>query len=192
MALKYKDGVMLAADTAVAYGSMKKTKHAQRMSALSVDTAIATSGEMSDFQELLKIFREKHDSDVIENDGTLFLKPRDYFNYLSRLQYQRRMKGDPLWNGNIIGGVRQDSGEVFLGMVDLYGTKVEGNFLLTGLAAHYCQVLMQNAWRPDLTFEEARAVIENCMKVMFYRDKKASDEIQICTVTKEGVKIHDA
>jgi len=31
MALKYKDGVMLAADTAVAYGSMKKTKHAKRM-----------------------------------------------------------------------------------------------------------------------------------------------------------------
>jgi len=40
---------MLAADTAVAYGSMKKTKHAQRMAALSVDTAIACSGEMSDF-----------------------------------------------------------------------------------------------------------------------------------------------
>lgn len=85
MALKYKDGVMLAADCAVAYGSMKKTKHATRMAALSVDTAIACSGEMSDFQELLKIFREKHDGDVIENDGALFLKPKDYFNYLSRI-----------------------------------------------------------------------------------------------------------
>jgi 20S proteasome alpha/beta subunit len=28
IALKYKDGVMIAADTAVAYGSMKKTKGA--------------------------------------------------------------------------------------------------------------------------------------------------------------------
>lgn len=48
---------------------------------------------------------------------------------------------DPLWNGTIVGGVR-DNGEVFLGMVDLFGTKIEGNFMLTGLAAHYCQVLM--------------------------------------------------
>jgi 20S proteasome subunit beta 7 len=87
MGLRYKDGIMLAADTAVAYGSMKKTKHAQRMAAISADTAIACSGEMSDFQELLKIFREKHDSDVIENDGALFLKSKDYFNYLSRIQY---------------------------------------------------------------------------------------------------------
>ena len=95
---------------------------------------------MSDFQELLKIFKEKYEQDAVENDGATFLKPRDYFNYLSRVNYQRRMKMDPLWNGSIIGGVSQ--GQAFLGMVDLYGTKIESNFLLTGLAAHYCQVLM--------------------------------------------------
>jgi 20S proteasome subunit beta 7 len=86
----------------------------------------------------LKIFREKHESDIIENDGAHFLKPRDYYNFLSRLCYQRRMKMDPLWNGSIVGGVKKDNGEVFLGMVDLYGTKIEANFLLTGLASHYC------------------------------------------------------
>ena len=182
--IKYKDGVMLAADTAVAYGSMKKTKKATRMAQLSQESAIACSGEMADFQELQKLLREKREADEIEHDGANFLKPRDYFNYLSRLNYQRRMKMDPLWNGSIVGGVRQDTGEVFLGMVDLYGTKIEDNFLITGLAAHYCQVLMQNAWRPDLSEEEARKVIEDCMRVMFYRDKKATDEIQICTITK--------
>lgn len=45
---------------------------------------------------------------------------------------------DPLWTGSVIGGVRKDTGEPFLGMVDLYGTKLEENFLLTGLSAHYC------------------------------------------------------
>ena len=50
--LKYKDGVMLAADTAVAYGSMKKSKKTQRISELSHEAAIACSGEMADFQEL--------------------------------------------------------------------------------------------------------------------------------------------
>lgn len=48
------------------------------------------------------------------------------------------MKMDPLWTGTIVGGFRKDTGESFLGTVDLYGTKIEGNFLLTGLAAHYC------------------------------------------------------
>ncbi len=48
---------------------------------------------------------------------------------------------------------------------------------------------MQNAWKPDLSEAEARQLMEECMRVMFYRDKKATDEIQICTVTKKGVKI---
>ena len=183
MAIKYAGGVMIAADTAVAYGSMKKTKHAVRIAQISEETAIACSGEMSDFQELKKIFKEKNEGDVIEHDGAQFLKPRDYFNFLSRLNYQRRMKMDPLWNGTIMGGVKKDTGEVFLGMVDLYGTKIEGDFMLTGLASHYCQVLMQNAWKDNLTEAEARTLIEACMRVMFYRDKKASDEIQICKVT---------
>jgi 20S proteasome alpha/beta subunit len=36
---------------------------------------------------------------------------------------------------------------------------------------------MQNAWKPDLTEEDARKVIEDGMRVLFYRDKKATDEI---------------
>ena len=190
--IKYKDGVMLAADTAVSYGSMRYTKGTSRMHKLSEETAMACSGEMSDFQELTKMLREKYESDLIENDGALFLKPRDYFSYISRINYQRRMKGDPLWTGNVIGGVRSDNGEVFLGMVDLYGTKIEGNFMLTGLAAHYCQVLLQNAWKPDLTEEEARRVIEDCIRVLFYRDKKAADEVQITTITKDRGVVIDA
>lgn len=187
--IKYKDGILLAADTAVSYGSMKKSKKSTRMAELSKESAIACSGEMADFQELQKILKEKREGDEIENDGANFLKPKDYFNYLSRILYQRRMKMDPLWNGSIVGGVRQDNGEIFLGMVDLYGTKVESNFLITGLGAHFCQVLMQNAWKPDLTEAEARQLIEDCMRVMFYRDKKATDEIQITKVTRAGVQI---
>ncbi len=36
---------------------------------------------------------------------------------------------------------------------------------------------------------EAIAMMEKCLKVLYYRDKKATDEIQICKVTKQGVTI---
>jgi 20S proteasome subunit beta 7 len=177
---------LIAADCAISYGSMKYSKGVSRISQINEETAFSCSGEMSDFQEIKKILDDKFESDQIENDGAHFFKPRDYYNFLSRLNYQRRMKMDPLWNGTVIGGVNKKTGELFLGQVDLYGTKIEGNFLLNGLAQHYCQVLMQNAWREDLTEAEARKVIEDGMAVLFYRDKKASDEIQICKITKEG------
>ena len=83
--IKYKDGVLLAADTAVSYGSMKKSKKSTRMTELSKESALACSGEMADFQELQKLLKEKREADEIEADGATFLKPRDYFDYLSRV-----------------------------------------------------------------------------------------------------------
>jgi 20S proteasome subunit beta 7 len=49
MGLKYNGGVMLAADTAISYGSMHKTKHGSRIAQLSDEAAFTCSGEMSDF-----------------------------------------------------------------------------------------------------------------------------------------------
>lgn len=191
MAVRYNGGVMVAADTAVSYGSMKNLKDARRIEKLNDECIFACSGEMADMQELSKQLNLKCEQDEIAQDGAIFLTPRDYFNYMARHNYQRRLKMDPLWCSTIIAGVSKTTGESFLGMTDLYGTRVEDNFLLTGLSAHYCQVLMANAWRADLTEADAKALIEDCMRVLFYRDKKASDNIQISTVTAAGVTMHE-
>ena len=127
----------------------------------------------------------------MEQDGATFLKPRDYFNWIARNNYQRRLKMDPLWCMTIMAGYDKTTDEFFLGQCDLYGTRIEHNFLQTGLSAHFCQVLMQNAWKEDMTEDEARKLMCDCQKVLFYRDKKAYDKLQIATVTKAGVTMHE-
>lgn len=47
--IKYNGGILIAADTSVSYGSMKKTKNTSRISKISDECAFACSGEMSDF-----------------------------------------------------------------------------------------------------------------------------------------------
>ena len=42
-----------------------------------------------------------------------------------------------------------------------------------------------------MTEDEARQLILDCMAVMFYRDKKSIDKVQISTVTAAGVTMHD-
>mmetsp|Transcript_7442 Transcript_7442/g.12573 ORF Transcript_7442/g.12573 Transcript_7442/m.12573 type:complete len:220 (-) Transcript_7442:115-774(-) len=190
-ALKYKDGVMVAADTAISYGGMRKHKDTSRMDKLGEEAIFSCSGEMADFQNFQKLLTQKYEEDLIENDGACFFHPKDYFNWIARTQYQRRLKSDPLWVTVVVAGINKLDNEVFLGQSDFHGTKVEGqNYLLTGLAHHYCSVLFANNWRADMTEQEARELIESCMKVMFFRDKKAHDQIQISTVTlQDGVKI---
>jgi 20S proteasome alpha/beta subunit len=50
LAIKYADGVMLAADTLASYGSLARYKDMQRLKKVGDATLIGASGEMSDFQ----------------------------------------------------------------------------------------------------------------------------------------------
>ena len=49
MAIRYKDGVMVAADTAISYGGMRRIKDARRIEKLNDECVYASSGEMADF-----------------------------------------------------------------------------------------------------------------------------------------------
>jgi len=98
---------------------------------------------------------------------------------------------NPLWCSTILGGVSKDTGKVFLGFCDLYGTRLEENYLLTGLSAHYCQVIMANSWRADMSLEEAKALLGECLKVLFYRDKKSHDLVQFVSITQDTGVVFD-
>ncbi len=76
-------------------------------------------------------------------------------------------------------------------MTDLYGLKIEHNYILTGLSNHYCQVILENGWHSDISEEEAKKLLSTCMTIMFYRDKKASDKVQFTVITQEGVKMEE-
>ena len=191
MAVKYRDGVMVAADTSITYGSMCKVKDARRIVKLNDECVMACSGEMADAQDLEKQLRQKVEEDEIAQDGATFMRPLDYFNFVARQNYQRRLKMNPLWCSTVVGGVDKETGEPFLGVSDLYGTKLQEDFVLTGLGNYFCQVIMQNRRRDDMSEQEARELILDCMKVMFYRDKKAHDKVQISTITKAGVTMHE-
>ena len=138
IAFKYKDGLMFCTDTSISYGGTMAVKNACRQHTIGTETIIACSGEMSDFQYLQKQLDQKHEADYIENDGSTFLHSKDYFNWIGQQQYQKRMKGDPLWVSAVVGGINPHTKEVFLGQSDLYGTMVQNDWVLTGLGNHYC------------------------------------------------------
>ena len=64
-------------------------------------------------------------------------------------------------------------------MVDKIGTTVHDNFIATGFGSYLALPLLREKWRPDMTEGEARALLEDCMKVLFFRDCRASPRIQL-------------
>ena len=195
LGVKYNGGVMLAADTLLSYGSMAKTMDASRL--VEVDqTLIGASGEFSDFQAIQEMLEAKSlemQSGLLQERDSedAPMTARSMWNYLRVVMYHRRNKMNPLWNSVVVCGKDGASGEFFLGVVDRLGTTVEYNIMATGFGSYMGIPLLREKWRADMDEGEARALLEDCMKVLFYRDCRASSRIQLAKVSNDGVLISD-
>lgn len=81
-----------------------------------------------------------------------------------------------------------------MGYVDLLGTKYESNTIATGFGAYLAAPLLRDAVETrgggeQLSEEEARALLERCMTVLWYRDARSTDMIQVAKVTAAGVVV---
>jgi len=191
LAIKYKGGIMMAADTLASYGSLARFKSVQRLHAVGQTTILGASGDMSDFQYLQGLLDELVTEEFTAGDGNE-LAPHEVHEYLARIMYARRSKMNPLWNALLVGGVRD--GKSFLGYVDLLGTTYQASTLATGYGAHIALPLLRQAveTREDtLTEEEARKIITESMRVLFYRDARSLNKFQIAKVTEAGVDISE-
>eukprot|EP00899_Mesostigma_viride_P021590 jgi/Mesvir1/29432/Mv23014-RA.1 len=188
LGIKYKDGVMIAADMLASYGGTKRYKSVQRMRAVGEHTLVGASGEMSDFFYITMLLDELMTTDYCCDDGST-LTPKDIHSYLTRVLYNRRNKFDPLWNNLVVAGFRD--GQSFLGSVNMIGVHYEDSHLATGMGSHLCRPVFRNEHREDMTEEEARNLMIKCMRLLYCRDRASINKFQIATVTAAGVNISE-
>lgn len=191
LGIRYEGGVMLAADTLGSYGSLARFRSLERLRKVGKYTVVAGSGEYSDYQFIMEELQKLIDRDFCMDDGHE-LTPKEIHQYLVRVMYARRNRFDPLWNSIVVAGVRD--GKSFLGLVDLVGTHFEDNTVATGYGAYLAQPLLRKEWdekQGKLTKEDARRVLEASLKVLFYRDCRALNKIQIATIEESGVEISE-
>eukprot|EP01017_Pseudomicrothorax_dubius_P039234 TRINITY_DN5985_c0_g3_i2.p1 TRINITY_DN5985_c0_g3~~TRINITY_DN5985_c0_g3_i2.p1 ORF type:complete len:201 (-),score=64.11 TRINITY_DN5985_c0_g3_i2:154-756(-) len=175
-------------DTTSSYGKMAMYKNVNKFEVINQQTVYAASGEVSDFQELTRFLREVERRSLNAADGYTH-NAHDYANLLARKQYQMRNKGDPFLVQSVIGGIVD--GKPYLAVIDPFGTPLQKTAVLTGYARYLCPPIVQNYWDETADEEKARRVVEECFKVLFYRDAKAVDRIQIAIVTERGVTIDE-
>ena len=188
--VKYNGGILVAADTLASYGSLARFEGVERIAQIgdAGDTLLAAGGEYSDYQYMLKLIEGMAVEEFAMDDGAT-MSPKELHHWLTRVMYNRRSKMDPLWNSVVIAGFR--GGKGYLGSADLYGTMYEDDYVCTGLGAHMALPLIRKAWKPEMTEAEARTLLTDCMRVLFYRDTRASAEYQIGVVNGEGSSVSE-
>ncbi|CAK8999160.1 unnamed protein product [Durusdinium trenchii] len=185
--MKYKDGVILAADTLASYGSEARYKDVCRLKKVGEYTLLGGGGELSDFQYLSDQLDEMADEDWLNEDGC-FMGPKEYSSYIGRVMYNRRSKFNPLYNQFVVVGKKKDE-PAHLMYVDHQGTAFEENFVATGFGMHLGIPLLRNSWRADMSLDEAKALATKCLEVCFYRDCRAYCKIHIGVCNGTSVDI---
>ncbi|KAL9679166.1 hypothetical protein QQ045_017022 [Rhodiola kirilowii] len=112
--IKYKEGILIASDMGGSYGSTLGYKSVERIKSIGKHSLLGASGEISDFQEILRYLDDLILNDNMWDDNNS-LGPKDLHSYLTRVMYSRCNKVDPLWNSLVLGGVK--NGQTYLGTV---------------------------------------------------------------------------
>mmetsp|Transcript_1165 Transcript_1165/g.2812 ORF Transcript_1165/g.2812 Transcript_1165/m.2812 type:complete len:202 (+) Transcript_1165:5169-5774(+) len=178
----------MCSDTQASYGKLARFRVVPRMAAIGGDTVIGSSGEYSDFQEIVRLLRGQETQDWIAQDYKR-LTTAEYAHYLSSVLYNKRNKGDPLFTHTLVAGT--DKGIPYLAYLDTCGTLVKADYAATWYGLAMAKPYIHNHWRPDMTEAEARDLLETVARLLWYRDSTASERIQIAKVDATGVSFTD-
>lgn len=188
LGLKFNGGVIVAADTVGSYGSMAKYWSLSRLMTVNDSTVMGSGGDYADFQFIQRLVAQKVIDDECLSDGFSYT-PRSLHSWLTRVMYNRRSKMNPLWMTVVVGGMQND--RPYLGYVDKLGVAYEAESIATGYAAYIAQPLMRDAVakNPAMSEAEARAVIDKCLAVLYYRDARSWNKYELAVVTANGAKV---
>ncbi|KAI3390496.1 hypothetical protein diail_9500 [Diaporthe ilicicola] len=214
LGLKFKDGVVLAADNLASYGSLARFDDIKRLRPFAGTSVVGFSGDVSDMQYLDRHLAELEIDETYSGssataagesapaDGPATdeghplagLSAENLHKYLAKLFYARRNKFDPLWNQVLVAGFSNATNKPFLAAADLRGTVFSSPSLATGFGAMLAQPIMRKHAATDedaatLTREQAVQVIRDCMKVLYYRDARSWDGYSLAVVTRDGVEV---
>ncbi|KOS20188.1 Proteasome subunit beta type-7 [Escovopsis weberi] len=195
LGIKFKDGIVMAADNLASYGSLARFTDVKRLRTFADSSLVGFSGDISDMQYLDRHLIDLALSEAYQSPDKPRLSAANLHRYLAKLLYHRRSKFDPLWNHILVGGL-DDAGEPFLAAADLLGSTYSAPSLATGFGAMLAQPIMRRYVESDedakkLSREQAVDIIKECMKVLFYRDARSLDSYSIAVVTKDGIDLKE-
>jgi len=191
--------VVMAADTLGSYGSLARFRNVNRIRQIGEYSIIGAGGEISDFQQVMETLEDLETRNFCENDG-ITLRAPNIHSYLTRVCYNRRSRMNPYYNQFAIGGIvvakdkeeNKSDNDFYLGYTDLYGTTFVDNYVATGMGAHVALPLLRKYYDPEMSVESATKILEDCMRVLFYRDCRTINKVVFATITNQGIKINPA
>lgn len=189
---KYKTGVIAAIDTGASYG-MKVIYGIQDIFKATDDCIIVFSGLLSDVQFIRKFIKQEIESDVGRK-----MDPQGIHKMVQRILYQKRSEAAPISVSAIICGINRKKNEIFentdekgrmLGVVNSKGNFWFEDSVAISFSSNFVLPILRERNLDDLEKEEAVKLMEECFRILCYKDCRSTNNIQIGIVEEGNVEI---
>lgn len=181
LGIRAKDGVVLAADRRMSYGSFIVSRNFRKVFTVHGRIGLAFTGLYGDVGGLVRIIESQMRMLGIERG-----KPPTVYNaakFLSSLLYS--YKFFPFYVEVLVGGIDPD-GTPRLYVLDPLGSIIEERYAAAGTGAAMAFGVLEYAYNNDISVDKAKRVAVDAMRSAISRDSGSGDGIDVLTIPKDG------
>lgn len=183
LALKFKDGVIIASDRqATTYykaGKVQKTFMLTKDESL---VGVSIAGSAGDAVSLVDLMRSELKLYRFENGHQASVKTAT--SLLSVIMYNGYRRYQPYFVQFIVGGVDESGNHIY--SMDMIGSLTEENYASSGSGSLFALSKLEDAWKPDLSKEDAKALAIRAIKLAANRDLYTGYGVDLLIITKDG------
>jgi proteasome beta subunit len=182
LALKCKDGVILAADKRATMGHFISNKDALKVYQIDDKIAATIAGGVGDAQNIMRLLRAEAKLFKMNRNQPMTIKAAATLmsNILNNNRYY------PYLVMSIVAGMDEESSKVF--SIDPVGGLMEEDYISTGSGSPIAYGVLESGYKKDKTVKDNLATAAKAIKVAQERDSASGNGVTLATITNEGFK----
>ncbi|KAH8740186.1 proteasome B type subunit [Cryptosporidium ryanae] len=181
VALKYKNGIVLAADGRTSTGTIVVSRAARKITQITDKVFMCRSGSAADTQTISRYLRRIiKDHELETGEDT---KVKSVASVARLISYQNK---EHLLADIIIAGM-DPNGEFKIFRVPLGGTLIESSFAISGSGSAFIYSTLDSRYHSDMELDECKAFAKELVSHAMFRDSSSGGIIRIVVINNEGV-----
>ena len=180
--LVYSDGVILASEKRVSYGSMVMSRTVKKVFRIADRIGATCAGLISDMQVLAREIEAY--AKLFELDAKRPMTVKSAAKVMSNVLFNRRMV--PLITQTIVGGMDDKGPSIYV--LDVIGSVLPDKYAAVGSGAQIATGVLEEGYKENMSQQEAKDLVLRATKSAIRRDIMSGDGVDFLTITKEGIQ----
>ncbi|KAI5181465.1 20S proteasome subunit beta 1 [Nematocida sp. AWRm80] len=180
--VKYKDGIILGADTRTSMGTYISNRVSNKITRLKEEVFCCRSGSAADTQAIAEVIQDIIQEEKIKYNVEHSVKEIAYL--ASKIVYSNT--DNNITAGLIIGGV--DATGPHLYSIPLGGSLIEQSYAIGGSGSIYISGICDKDFKENMTRDEAISFVTTLITHSMYRDNSSGGSIRIVIITRNNTE----